>query len=366
MTPHPDLYLCNTHRHLLLALASSYTAQNAFGPSHPICRILYLEDDVPVPDTLRAKLGRICPWARVDYTKDKTIQDRFERLGAWVPSVIRRNLSIHNGALVTPSHWQGDGLDLGTVRFATGVFYHAGFFTTKVLAPRCTTVVLRESGTNNYLTLPVPLLKAILRGLSGRRPWLQIWGEEPWIDHIEVTDPDRLPARVRAKGVRRSFDDYMTSLPQAKARALAHAFLDAPQAPHIARPAALLLTQPIADPSNQTVLFDHLAKTLRAAGYCVWHKPHPREPETAKLAQTVRLPARFPIEAWAYCDLPQFDVVVALHSAALISDPTAIGKTVIQLLNQEEFTTQPAQRNPDKWAQKLSVRLRAHLDKISP
>lgn len=81
----------------------------------------------------------------------------------FVPGILRRNL---RPAPVWPARSAPPlaRAPAGGPAAATGHVFHAGFFF-KVVAGSCDRVVLRESGLNNYITLPVPRA-ALLRGLS--------------------------------------------------------------------------------------------------------------------------------------------------------------------------------------------------------
>lgn len=349
----PDLYLCNTYRHLLMALASIAAAgQTAV--------VIYLEDEVPVPAALRARLAHVSPLTEFIFTTDAAQQSAFARAPDWVPGVIRRNLSWRNLLPMRPAHWQPPFL-LGR-RFATGYVSHAGFFLTKVIAGLCDRIVLRESGLNNYIALSVPPLKAVLRALSGLSPFSQIWGEAPWIAQIEVARPEDLPRRVRAKGIRRSFTRVLHALPAAQSQALAQAFLDAPLPVFTtSRPTVLLLSQPLeqigmGDLCSKQVLYATLTAELRRHGFQVYFKQHPRE-VGFDLADSVALSPRFPIEAWPYCAVPPFNLAVAVCSAALDIGNNTFAKRSLQLVAAQEFTASGYR----VWRDELSTRLAVAL-----
>lgn len=349
----PDLYLCNTYRHLLMALASIAAAERA-------AIVVYLEDEVPVPTALRARLAAASPLTEFIFTTDAAQQKAFTRAPAWVSAVIRRNLSWHDGRFVSPFRWRSRLL--AGRRFATGYVSHAGFFFSKVVAGLCARIVLRESGLNNYTALPVTPLKAVLRSVSGFSPFRQIWGEAAWITQIEVARPQDLPLRVRAKAVQNSFAQMMQALPAAQSQALAQAFLDAPL-PIFASPLpkALLLSQPLeqigmGDVAAKQALYAELATELRRQGFQIYLKQHPREARF-DLPDSLALPARFPIEAWPYCAAPRFDLAVAICSAALDMGNNDFAKRNLQLVAVADFNA-PGYR---VWRDALSSRLAGAL-----
>lgn len=330
----PDFYLCNTYRHLLMALASIAAA------GQPAV-VVYLEDEVPVPAILRTRLAAISPLTEFIFTTDAAQQAAFTRAPNLVPAVIRRNLSWQGLKLIRPFQWCSPLLH--NRRFATGYVNHAGFFFTKVAAGRCDRIILCESGLNNYTGLIVPPLKAVLRALSGLSPLRQIWGEESWIAHIEVARPEDLPRRVRAKGLRRTFAQVMQALPPAQSQILAEAFLDVPlPVLTMSQPIALLLSQPLeqigmGDLNAKRELYVGLIAELHRHGFQVYLKQHPRE-VGFDLPGVQSLPSRFPIEAWSYCAVPHFDLAVAICSAALDIGNNGFARRSLQLVAAVDFT----------------------------
>jgi Alpha-2,8-polysialyltransferase (POLYST) len=329
----PDLQLCNTYRHLLMSLATIAHA------GHP-ATVLYLEDALPIPADMRLRLAQACPLATFVFTRDADQMAAFARLPRGMPAIIRRNLTIGAGGLTTARNWQMPLL--AGQRFATGYLYHAGFFTAKAVAARCRRVVLRESGLNNYVRLKVPPLKAVLRALAGLPPRHQVWGEERWIDAIEVSHPADLPAEVRGKARAVTFSDVMDVLPPATARNIAAAFCaQMPQIASAGTKTAILLTQPIDDIGicsviEKQALYGQIVGVLADAGYIVSVKPHPSE-AAFTLPGVVTLPPAFPVEAWPYITDQKFTLAVALCSAALVSGARAFADQTTQLLTPAVF-----------------------------
>lgn len=325
------LHLCNNPRHLLFALLDSLGAAGK-------ARILYLEDDLPVPAETRAALRAACPAAEITFTTDRAEMARFAGLPRWVPEVIRRNLRPGQSGQpvrpIRPASWRGS--TLGTERFTTGYLYHSGFFMAKVAAGLCDRVILRESGLNNYTTIRVPVLKALLRLLSGLPPLRQVWGEERWVDAIEVEHPDRLPPTVRQKARALSFANLRAAAPPAAAGRLARAFCT--DLPHIggSGPTALILTQPLdrqgfCSPAEKVRLYQGISDRLATAGYRTFAKNHPRD-NGFTLSGAGELPGFFPIEAWPLLSTAQFDLAIALCSASLSQQAGDIALTSIQLV----------------------------------
>jgi hypothetical protein len=329
-----DLHLCNTYRHLLMSLATIAAAARP-------ALVIYLEDEVAIPAPLRARLAAACPQASFLFTRDADQIAAFAFWPAALPALLRRNLGGRLG-LQRPANWQPPLL--AGRRFATGYLYHSGFFLSKAVASLCQRVVLRESGLNNYTTLHVPPLKALLRLCTGLPARQQIWGEEPWIDQLEMSHPEQLPAKLRSKAQRLTFGDVMDALPAASAHRIAAAFLT--EFPSLAPEGktALLLTQPLGmaglcSPAEKQALYADLAARLVAAGYQLYVKPHPLEQsEPALLLPGARLlPAAFPVEAWPYLAAQKFDIAVALYSAALLAGGRDFAHLRLQLLPAEAF-----------------------------
>lgn len=332
----PDLHLCNNYRHLLIALASIAAKAKP-------ATIIYLEDDTPLPADLRQRLAAACPQARFLFTRDQDQIRAFARLPRFLPSILRRNLTFRRPfGLQRPQTWQPPLL--GGRQFATGYLYHAGFFFSKVVAGLCSRVVLRESGLNNYVSLAVPWPKALIRFLVGRPPFRQTWGEETWIDAIEVTDPGQLPAVVRAKARKLTSADVLDRLPPSVSRHIAAAFLgDHPLVKPPSR-SALLLTQPlnaikICSLAEQEAIYVGIISRLHQAGYTVYVKPHPLD-LAPELPNVRLLPKTFPIEALPYLIDDKFDLALALCSAALTYGARPIARDNVQLLPQDLFNPQ--------------------------
>lgn len=345
--PPTTLHLCNTYRQLLLALAAG-------GPS----TVVYLTDAVPLDVPAQARVMRLCPDVRFLFLSDAALEARFANLPAWLPAIVRRNVRISGPAtFARPADWHPD--ELAGLRFHTGYLYHSGFFAAKVLAARCDRIVLRESGMNNYATLPVPPLKGLLRLASGLPPRQQVWGEEPWVDTIEVEHPERLPSPVRAKGRRLVWAEHLRGADPGCVRALINALV--PDLPEIRlrRPAALILTQPLDEiglcsSAETSAIYGHLATRLAALGYQIYVKNHPREAGHTP-AGAVALPSTFPIEAWEFTGNPPFALAVAFHSAAL--DQAQSGFALVR--HQLFPTIVLPRRTTSEWCAVLDDRLRA-------
>ncbi len=344
-----ELHLCNSYRQLMLALC---------GAGGHRATIVYLCDAVPIDAATEARLRALFPRVRFVILSDAALERRFANLPRWLPAVLRRNLRLSFGrGFVRPGGWAP--AELADLRFRTGYFYHSGFFAAKVLAPRCDRIVLRESGLNNYATLAVPPLKALLRLGAGLPPRRQIWGEEPWIDMIEVEHPEMLPAPVRAKARRLVWADRLRGEDPARLRALIGALVPDLPAPEQGGRAAVVLTQPIdeiglCDRAAKPAIYAHLVQRLAGMGYRVYLKNHPRETAYVPEGATA-LPPALPIEAWEFAGQPPFALAIAFRSAALHQTRPGFALARHQLFD----TLVLEYRTLDGWRQVLDERLGA-------
>ncbi len=327
-----ELHLCNNYRHLLFALAD-ILGRGARA------RIIYLEDEAPLSDAFKQRLQDGYPGIRMLYSTDAAQIAGFDGLRWSGP--LRRNLGFDLArGFRFATRWPLPLLE--GARFAIGYFYHSGLFTAKPASASCDRVVLRESGLNNYTTLTVPLPKALLRAACGLPPFRQVWGDERWVDAIEVTHPEQLPHAVRAKGTSLTFARLLARLDPQKATTLAHLFVPTPPVLEPSEaPRAVLLTQPLdaiglCTTDEKHGIYRQIVTELHRLGYDVHLKHHPTE-TPYPLAGCGTLASKFPIELWTILGLPRFDVAVALCSASLIEGETLVAERVIQLLSPRDF-----------------------------
>lgn len=333
----PDAHLCDNYSHLLRAVADLVGRRTEAHASRHV--VYFIDDRFQLDEDVRCELERLSG-ADVVRISDAAAVEAFARLPRRLPGVVRRNISWRSGRPITPFQWAP--AELADRSFGTAYVYHPGFFLSKVLAGRSGRVVMRDSGYSNYVRHRVPLTKAAVRLLAGRSPFRQTWGEERWIDEIEVVRPDRLPGRVQRKGRRLTLDDLMTKLPAAEAQAVAMAFWgDHPLPSGTLEHAALLVTQPIellgiCSEADKTRLYADIATRLRDRGFEVVVKPHPREPDTV-IPGVPHLPSAFPIEAWQWLDRPPFAAAVSLNSAALADNRVGFALDHLQLVPPTKF-----------------------------
>ena len=337
-----EIHLCDNYSHLLIALADLAGRPAAAGSPRPY--VLYIDDQLPLDDRLLHSLATLAN-AEIARVSDRAAVDSFAKFPRFVPAMLRRNLSWTAGrSPLRPSSWTP--AFLSERNFETGYVYHPGFFLSKVVAGRCRRVVMRDSGYANYVRHRVPWTRKVPRLLAGRSPTFQTWGEEPWVDEIQVVRPDQLPNHVRHKASRATLDDFMGRLSNERARAVATSFWGdiAPPAAR-RRPTALILTQPIdhlgiCTTSQKSALYAELADRLRQDGLDIVVKHHPRE-STPVLPHESSIPAPFPIEAWAWLGQPRFELAVSINSASLAAPEVSFAEQRLQLVPPDRFYPKP-------------------------
>lgn len=327
-----ELHLCNNLRHLMFALA------DILGRSAQ-ARIVYLEDDAPLSASFKNRLQAACPDFDILYTTDAAQIAEFG--GLRLTGVLRRNIRIDPArGLTRATRWRLP--ILAGQRFRTGYIYHPGLFTAKPASVSCDHVVMRESGLNNYVTFNVPWPKALIRALCGLAPFRQVWGEENWLDVIEVSRPENLPVAVRAKGKQLTFEQLLGKLDKNQAATLGLVFVPSPPVLE-RRPArrAVLLTQPLDEiglcsTAAKHAIYQQIVTVLGGQGYEIHVKYHPTE-QPYPLKGCAAFEVNFPIELWTVLGLPRFNLAVALCSASLTEGEALVATKVVQLLTPATF-----------------------------
>lgn len=327
-----ELHLCNNLRHLMLALTDiqGRTAQ---------ARIVYLEDDAPLSIAFKKRLQATYPHIVIHYTTDAAQIAAFG--GGRMTGVFSRNIRIDpRRGFVRATQWTLP--ILAGQWFGTGYIYHPGLFTAKPASFSCDHVVMRESGLNNYVAFKVPFAKALIRALCGRVPFRQVWGEEHWVDVIEVSWPDHLPPAVRSKGRQLTFAQLLDRLDPRQTAELGQVFVPLP--PVIEEKSAhraVLLTQPLdtvglCSTQEKHELYQWIVNILEAQGYKIHVKYHLTE-QPYPLKNCAAFDVNFPVELWTALGLPRFDLAVALCSASLTEGETLVATKVVQLLTPATF-----------------------------
>lgn len=337
-SPIGDVHLCDHYLHLLTATADLGADQPMSTSDKPL--ILFIGDHLPFDAEFQARLARHARADIVVVSDDEAVEE-YSRLPRWFPGQIRRNLNwTSRGALQRPQDWTPSFLTGRS--FKNAYVYHPGFFLSKVVAGHCEKVIMRESGYANYVRHRVPVRRMGLRLLARRHPLRQTWGEEPWVDEIQVMRPDQLPPNVRSKATKLTLEDLRGRLDPATARDIALLFWpDSEPATVGPGPTALIATQPIdqlgmCSTEQKFALYEDLAGRLEHEGYTVIVKPHPREQQVA-MTNRQQLPRSFPIEAWTWIGQEPFDVAVSLNSTSLLDPGSSLAHSQLQLIAPDRF-----------------------------
>lgn len=333
-----EVHLCDNYAKLLLAMADLASRESRSRSPRPL--VLFIEDRLPLGDDLGQSLAALTN-AEIVRVSDHSAIESFARLPRFLPPMLRRNLSW-TGAWtpVRPSTWTP--AFLSGRRFGTGYVYHPGFFLSKVVAGHSDRVVMRDDGYANYVRHRVPLKRVVPRLLAGRSPRYQTWGEEPWVDEIQVVRPDQLPHRIQHKASRLMLDDLMSEMSDHQARKLANAFWGSTEPPATGEhPTALILTQPldqlgICTTTEKADLYQEIVDRVRKRGLDIVVKCHPRERKPV-LQNEQQIPAAFPIEAWIWIGQPRFDLAVSLNSTSLSDPKASFAQQTLQLIPPERF-----------------------------
>lgn len=335
--PKTEIHVCDNYAQLLVATADLAARRD---PGMPAPVLLYLEDHLGLDDHLCRELSAVTG-AEIVRASDRSEIERFARLPRWMPGIVRRNLSLDRvGRPIVANRWSGSSI--GERSFDVAYVYHPGYFMSKVVSGRAEAVVMRDCGYAAYVRHRVPWSRKLPRLLAARSARWQTWGEEPWVDLIQVARPELLPSSVRPKAEPLTVDELLGRLDASTARQVGSAFWgDADPIVIGEEPTALLLTQPIDDlgmcsSAEKRDLYETLAERLRVRGYDVVVKPHPRE-SAGVLDDVPTLPPSFPIEAWVYCGHRPFDVAVSLNSAALAPTAVSFAARTVQLVPHERF-----------------------------
>ena len=353
------IYLCNSPRHLFLSVAESMARGGRD-------TIFYLADHAPLRPELITALKSLHPTAEFITDTDQALQREFTNLPQGLPGILKRNLRLHARHLFqTARGWRLP--TLSSRKYDIAYLYHSGFFAAKPISALADFVVLRESGLNNYHARSVAANKALIRAIFGLSPFAQVWGEERWVDRIEVAHPERLPSQVAAKGAAHSTLDHFKNLAPEKLEDLAKAFIPngATFAPTRTTPTALLLSQPLSEVGictsrQKAAIYDEITQTLRSRGYEVHLKPHPLEVDFVTPVETI-IPSEIPLEVWHGLNTPTYDIVVACRSFALAETSYHIAKKSIQLVSEHRFNARAFQT----WQPSMRETLEVALDEVS-
>ncbi|QSZ84898.1 hypothetical protein FYK30_10430 [Escherichia albertii] len=279
------------------------------------------------------------------FVHESELIDEFCPVKKIIPQIVRRNFSIkykrlHFGAgRWTPAILKDKIFDVTYI-------YHSGPFTAKAIRNNSNKIILREDGLSNYVIHPLHPLKRIARFFCFLSPFGQVWGEERWINSIEVESPNLLPNRIKHKAKKLSINALLDGLNDACKKLLIDSFeLDDIFLSDNFQ-TCLILTQPIDDfgacsTEQKKSIYSKIAQKFIDKGFKVFVKFHPKE-EIYTLPVTHFIPKDFPVELLQYILHKKFDYCIALCSTSLSFSNNAIALNQIQIIPVEKF-------NPDSF-----------------
>lgn len=326
------LHLCISLRQLLIALLDHCASKRE-------TTIVCLVDYQPLADETQARLQSEFPEICFFFINEA---EQIATFATWPLStiqILKRNLALKNARMVRPWQWRPTWLDKED--YSIGYLYHSGPFMAKVLSGACKNVVLREDGLANYLEFKVSRLKSVVRYFFGMNPSRQVWGEETWIDCLEVERPEDVPLIVRGKAKTLKFADLMRKVPRENLEAISSAFQLSTTNKNTQEKTAVIFTQPIAQvgycDANEEMhdLYQSIVDNLHNKNYEVFIKPHPKDDLCAYNNAAV-LPKDFPAELLACTVVDKYDVAIALFSTAIVGSEL-FAKKRVQLIEESFF-----------------------------
>ncbi|MDK9737703.1 hypothetical protein KI655_10350 [Vibrio sp. D404a] len=344
-----NVHLCITYAHLLLALSETIRDGD-------IEHVIFMPIDFQyVSPRLRRRLKESFPNIRFVFIKEAYFIRSFSGGGAFLPGVIRRNISFKKGYIITPFTWKlYNYFDQSFDKFYC---YHSGPFLAKVLAGHSQNTTLRVDGFASYQFQKVTFLKGMVRLVFGLSPKRQIWGEEKWVDAVEAPEPDMIPCSLVRQKTRQVFDVFNILREETIKSKLMWCFGVSETYYSKANQQALLLTQPISEAGLCSLEFKHalyqsLLEKLKNKGLDVIVKRHPKEIDVMPLG-CPELPLDFPVELLHLLGV-RFKVGVALNTAALNTN-TPIAQQHMQLIPLEHFYAHCTSMWNDLIAKKLKM-----------
>ncbi|PPL15525.1 hypothetical protein UN63_12235 [Oceanisphaera arctica] len=169
----------------------------------------------------------------------------------------------------------------------------------------------------------------------------QVWGEESWIQSIEVEYPDKLPERIKKKAVELKFSTLLSGLNNKARSSFVKVFELESFYRMSSEKSCLVLTQPvdqvgICSAEFKINLYRIIVEKLTEKGYRVFIKQHPKELDYI-LDNTTKLPTLFPVELWFYLTSHRFDYCVALCSSGIHANGEPIARKSEQLIPLKFF-----------------------------
>lgn len=326
------IHLTITLRQLTVAILDSTDKKES--------TIIHLLDYQFIPFDIRYLLIKKFPYITFYFVKEKTALISFNPYNEKNTSFLSRNISIKQLKIKTINCWEPPILQNKV--YDIGYIYHSGPFYSKVIRNVCREVILREDGLSNYMEYSVPIIKGIIRSILYRVNYKkQVWGDEPWVNKIEVETPQKLPLAVRYKGREFKFSKLIQSngnKEQLKKLLLCY---NINLNTNNTSENALILTQPIdidgyCSEKEKLAIYQKIANIFNRNNIITFVKHHPREKQYL-LSGVHTLPNIFPIELLPYCLERKFKYCIALCSTALSVNNNSIAENEIQIIPLEKF-----------------------------
>lgn len=312
--------------------------------SKRLTTIVCLVDHQEIDFQFSQRLVALYPEVDFYFVRDREIVDEFSNLPCWIPKVFRRKFRVKKLFFIElPRQWVPEFL--AGKSFDVGYIYHVSPFLAKVFRGLCTTVVLREDGFSNYVKRSVSFFKALVRACCGLTWRYRVWGDERWVDSVEVEYPNRLPKSIRHKSSVLNLSALLSIIDAEHRERLSKVF-DLQDYLNFNEPkGCLVLTQPVdkiklCSEDEKLKIYTRIVDRFLEHGYRVFLKHHPAE-EFYKLNRNVDyLPTNFPIELWPYLTRHRFVCCVALCSTSIATNSMSISDFNIQIVPLEIFKSE--------------------------
>ncbi|AOV97390.1 hypothetical protein A9798_10775 [Edwardsiella hoshinae] len=326
-----EIHVCITFRQLIFAVID-LSNKNTEGV------IVFLIDYQNISFDIRYRLIKNFKKIKFLFIKENCMVNEFSCFSERIPGLLRRNLSFSLTDMK---------IFLGTRKWVPEIFkkyyfdvayiYHSGPFVSKVMRAVSDKIILREDGLSNYLIHPITLIKAISRLFFFLSPTGQVWGEEKWVNSLQVESPEKLPMRVIHKASKISFEEIASKLSLNNRQKLLDSFsFEAclPKTKNIKT--CLILTQPIdsvgiCSTKDKIFFYNIISEKFLSLGYIVYMKNHPKE-KVFSLPNVIDLAREFPVELISFVADIKFTYCVALCSTSIASNAGKLAVNNIQFI----------------------------------
>lgn len=324
-------HLCITYKQLLVSITTAVKDESAHHSIFFPCDYQEIEDGF----SKRLREEFIGEHINFIFDADSVHLSEYKSLCFLGNNILTRNITYKDGTFYSPFSWAKKYFNYGV--FDKCFLYHSGPFISKILSGASAKVILREDGLSNYVKHPIPLWKGMIRFFFGLPVKYQVWGEESWIDELEIESLDKLPQEVRFKAkkspinaVKEISNDVKLKSKFQRAFCLPSSFV----LNESGHKKVLLLTQPIDDvgyvsEQKKINIYQEMINRLSLINNCdVYVKQHPRE-SSFSYSNAIPLPKDFPIEL--IVGNQSFTISISLCSTASAIELADINVSMIPL-----------------------------------